>query len=45
MKLHANLRKQVDESYHIIRCKPLWSVWIEGEGGGEEQSRVDLVQN
>ena len=23
----------------------LWSVWIEGEGGGVEQSRVDLVQN
>ena len=23
----------------------LWSVWIEGEGGGVEQSRADLVQN
>ena len=28
-----------------MRHFPLWSIWIEGKGGGVEYNRIDLTQN
>ena len=39
------LQKSYERNLDKQQQPPLWSVWIEGEGGGVEQSRVDLVQN